>query len=62
MNPPYHRKCKSITKPFTENDIKRINAGGIFVINGTFPDMLQCTITVTPEPISLTNKTSIKGE
>jgi hypothetical protein len=67
--PPYHRnfRCtpmplKSITRPFTEDDLKRINNGGIFVINGALPDMLQCTLTDTPEPISLTNKPSIKGE
>jgi hypothetical protein len=61
INPPYHRKCKTITRPFTEDDLKRINTGGIFVISGTLSNV-QCTLTDTPEPISLTNKTDIKGE
>jgi hypothetical protein len=62
--PPHHRnfRCtqmplKSITKPFTEDDLKKINDGSIFVLNGTLSDV-QCTLTDTPEPISLTNKTN----
>jgi hypothetical protein len=55
MKPPYHRNCKYITRPFTEDDLKKINDGGIFVLNDTLSNV-QCTLTGAPEPISLTNK------
>jgi hypothetical protein len=71
IKPPYHRNFKCTQMPLEKCNetasrlFKKLDdacTGIVTITKGEITKVYECTLTDTPEPISLTNKTNINGE